>query len=341
MTDAGYSKVVDVYIPSSISVIKNSKLAYINSLKTVVMENSVTKLESRAFSNCISLETIKLSNRITDIGDYAFNRCDSLVSIEIPDTLQYYGSMGNAFDDCLNMTYYQYENGYYLGNKNNNYMIFIGVIDKKVYELTIHENTRFIAYGAIQSCTNLLSLEIPENVISIGGYAISNCKNLSEITMYSNVKQIYTSAFYVTSADVFYYHGTINDYLKISYSGAEDTSSLVYSTPMSHGCMFYVLNENGEFNKVIDVVVSEEITNIGDTQFFTYDYIKSITLHNKVTSIGNKDFVGCDAFESIYFNGTLQEWQQVEIVGGLSDCTDENVVVYVLDSNNNYIAINA
>ena len=102
-----------------------------------------------------------------------------------------------------------------------------------------------------------------------------------------------------------------------------------------------MLNSDGSYTAVINIVVDDEITKIGDIQFFTYDYLQTITLHNKVTYIGKFAFTGCDALTAIYYNGTVEEWLQVEMPGGIDDTMEEQVVIYVLDANGEYIDLNS
>ena len=57
------------------------------SLTSVIIPNSVKKIEGLAFARCESLSSITIPNSVTSIGNGAFSCCSSLVYITIPDSI--------------------------------------------------------------------------------------------------------------------------------------------------------------------------------------------------------------------------------------------------------------
>ena len=76
------------------------------SLRSIVIPDSVTKIESEAFHGCRSLESVVMSERVEEICEAAFRGCCSLIDIALPAPL--YAIEINAFKDCnsLSMVYF-------------------------------------------------------------------------------------------------------------------------------------------------------------------------------------------------------------------------------------------
>ena len=71
------------------------------SLSTVIIPNTVTRIEYRTFFDCVALKFIHLPPNLQFIGHNAFRRCFSLQSIYIPSTVISIGQ--NAFKSCISL----------------------------------------------------------------------------------------------------------------------------------------------------------------------------------------------------------------------------------------------
>ncbi|GFH44675.1 hypothetical protein CTEN210_01149 [Chaetoceros tenuissimus] len=67
-------------------------------VETVIMSDTVRRVEDGAFSQCWSLEYVRLSRNLEYIGESAFFECRSLTSIFIPPSCREIGKW--AFNDC-------------------------------------------------------------------------------------------------------------------------------------------------------------------------------------------------------------------------------------------------
>ncbi|GFH47048.1 hypothetical protein CTEN210_03523 [Chaetoceros tenuissimus] len=70
-------------------------------IETVIMANTVRRMESGAFNNCMSLVFIKLSRNLEFIGSHTFWCCKSLTSIFIPPSCTEIGDY--AFYGCVQL----------------------------------------------------------------------------------------------------------------------------------------------------------------------------------------------------------------------------------------------
>ena len=57
------------------------------SLESITIPNSVTKIGNYAFIRCYSLQSFTIPNSVTSIGDEAFEQCESLESVTIPNSV--------------------------------------------------------------------------------------------------------------------------------------------------------------------------------------------------------------------------------------------------------------
>ena len=84
-------------IPASVTSI-GSQVFQETALKSVVIPESITRINDHAFYKCAALTDVTLPESLTEIGQYAFSLCTSLPSIIIPQNVVFIDAA--AFDDC-------------------------------------------------------------------------------------------------------------------------------------------------------------------------------------------------------------------------------------------------
>ena len=103
------------------------------------------------FCKCDNLESVSLGNGVTTIGNGTFGNCSSLKNITIPDSIT---SIGDAFYGCDNLEYKKYDNGYYLGNTANPYLVLTKVTDQSITSCTIADTTKIISSSVLMLVLN-------------------------------------------------------------------------------------------------------------------------------------------------------------------------------------------
>ena len=73
-----------------------------DTLKTIIIPNSITSIGDNAFSYCDNLTSMTIPNSITSIGNNAFIKDISLTSIEIPNSVTSIGY--GTFSGCSSLT---------------------------------------------------------------------------------------------------------------------------------------------------------------------------------------------------------------------------------------------
>ena len=166
VTGIGFSQDLHIIIPQTIlhngkrymvTGIGNAAFEFIESIKSVVIPDSVTKISENVFINCTDLEHIELGNSIKSIGTCAFWGCTKLKSIYLPNSVRTIGEA--AFSRCSDLTTISIPNGV----------------------TNIEQHT-------FSECHNLTSVTIPNSVISIAREAFDQCKNLKSVIVPQNAK---------------------------------------------------------------------------------------------------------------------------------------------------------
>ena len=232
------------------------------------IEFEVVKINGYAFQDCSSLISITIPDSITSIGSYAFVGCSSLTSVTIPDSVTDVGS--NAFEYCYNLVYNVENNGKYLGNENNPYLVFISPTSENITTCEINKNARVIAGGAFEFCEDLKSVKIPDSVITIGNASFHGCTSLTSAEIPDSVTELGALAFKdCTSLNVVNF-SELNKIKRINNFTFEGCSSLT------------------SFD------IPYPVTSIGISAFSGCTNLKYVSIYDSVTFVDEDAFAGCD-----------------------------------------------
>lgn len=140
--------------------------SYINSIKTIRINEGVTYIGQNAFSGCTSLSAVNINGKTLEgIGSRAFYECRNLNSIETPASLKSIGYY--AFFDCTSLK-------------------SVTFCSNQLKELKNY------AFG---NCSSLTNLRLAEGLVKIGDYCFSACNNLKQVSFPSTLEQIGNCAF--------------------------------------------------------------------------------------------------------------------------------------------------
>ncbi|MBE6675621.1 MAG: leucine-rich repeat domain-containing protein [Ruminococcaceae bacterium] len=230
----------------------------------------------------------------TKIIGNAFVDCDNFETITVPDTIEFVGAM---LQNCENLQYNEYDNAFYIGNKQNPYVVLVKAKDNSIVSCNIHQNTKMIAAGAFQDCKELSNISISDGVEKIDGNAFKNCISLTSVIIPDNVKSIGERTFYGCT-------GITNIVLPNGIAKLEN--GLLY-----------------ECSGLTDISIPQSVTSIGDSVFANCSGLTNFTIPDTITSIGSGVFAGCSSITSI-------EWPKaIKIIddGMFSGCTGLTEIV--------------
>ena len=174
-------------IRKGVKVIEDRAFKCCNSLSSIDIPNSVTRIGESAFGDCKSLTNINIPNSVTTIGEGAFSYCRFLTNINIPNSVTTIGR--RAFEGCISLTSINIPNG-------------VTTIEESAFgvcrfltNINIPNSVATIGRRAFEWCISLTSINIPNGVTTIGNSAFEGCKSLTSINIPNNVNTIGKSAF--------------------------------------------------------------------------------------------------------------------------------------------------
>ncbi len=130
------------------------------------------------------------------------------------------------------------------------------------------------------------SFVIPDNVTGIGYDAFYGCSSLTNIEIPNSVTSIGDSAF----------------------SGCSSLISITISNKITNiGIRMFSSCTN-----LTNITIPDNVTNIRDYAFFYCTNLTNIKIPNRVTSIGNHVFYKCIKLSEILFDGTKNQWENIE-----------------------------
>lgn len=283
-------------------------------LTSVILPNSITRIEQRGFGECGALSSIDLGNSLSFIGAYGFNRTSSLKSIVLPPTVTNVGGFAFFYGSGLIKAAYP-------NTISNPFPTSCAASPYDPNDVLIENSIIYDAgkTSIIYVPIALTELTIPETVTSIGSSAFSGCTLIKSInslaveppTMADNTfaKEILSSALVTVPDDsldkylstnwsnfqtigIGYYDGVLNYFLAPSKEGSEDIAIVIpgdYSK-LTEILIPYRVN----LTKKDGTTVRYNVERIGEDAFKNCDRLTSISFHSRSTvkNIENSAFEG-------------------------------------------------
>lgn len=125
-------------------------------LKEIVLPNTLTSIGVRAFYGCISLWSIQLPNSVTTVRELAFANCDALTTIGFGTGLSTIGI--NAFYNCDSLT-----------------------------EITLPASLKSLPASCFAGCTSLVKVDLG-GVCEVGAEAFRHCSAVTTVTANGDVE---------------------------------------------------------------------------------------------------------------------------------------------------------
>ena len=269
-----------------------------------MVNEGITTLCNYAFMEMSSIEHIHLPDSLQQIGFCAFRTCSNLIDIEIPNNVMFNGL--GAFMGCVKLT-----------------------------SVTLPNSISRIEENEFLQCYSLPSITIPSGVTGIEWYAFAYCSSLSSVTLPENLEYIRPQAFeYCTSLETIDIPNNVTEIGHTAFGHSALTSIVIPNSVVSLGAEVFENCLN-----LTSVTLPEELTSIDFATFIHCENLPNIVIPNTVTSLGSSAFCGCYSLNNIIipksvtlideycfdtcssltnlsYDGTMEEWNAVELKSG-------------------------
>ena len=353
------TSIEELFLPSSLESIKEYAFYSCDNLLSVITDtdSNLALIEKGAFQDNYNLQTLDLgtATNLKEISEDAFRNCNELTDIILPEGLEkiekcaFYYSMNADVDGSIYLpkslkeigeqAFYNnsyLHNVYYAGSIGDWLNISMGDIN---YASPIYGNyVDFYIWDELNNDYALLTeINIPEGIASIREFAFYGIKNIDTLYLPASITEIKDNAFEgINNITKVYYGSTISNWLNIVMNN-------YYSNPIRDTkADFYIWNSGTlDYDLLTEIVIPEGVTVIKDYAFRNIKNVTTLYLPASLEEIGVSAFSGLNNIEEVYYNGTIEDWLNINmldsnsnplVVAGTSDfyTLDENSNEYVL-----------
>ena len=234
------------------------------------------------------IKVVNVEEGVRHLGAYAFRECSELAIIHLPASID---TMSNSvYSICNKLTDYTYA-----GDLEKWLAIdFAGLAGNPIYathkfylngeypeSITLPNTITKVPGNAFYNCSTLVSVVIPEGIDTIEDQAFQYCIAIDSITLPMSLRFVGTRGLYsMTNLHKVKYNGTASDWCRIEFEAS--TSQPIYGNADAR------LYCQGV--QPTELIVPDDITSIGNWQFYKVSSLESVTISENVTSIGTNAF---------------------------------------------------
>lgn len=301
----GCSSLVEVNLPDSVSIVDSSVFRNCTALNKAVLSKNLTYIGSELFKGCSNLTEVTYGDKITSIGNDAFYGCSQLKNVSIPDTVKTIG--GKAFYDCASLT-----------------------------DVRLGSKLETIGDYAFYKCFSIFTMDFPETVTRIGEAAFAYCQHLQTVSFGNALKSISTRAF---SYCTFLRSVKIPDSVTFLGKNAFSNCLVLSSAEIGNGITSIPVELFANCENLKTVKLGAKVDGIEKGAFGGAVTLEEIHMPGSVSIIGEAAFVNCGSLKKIYFDGTSDEWNRINIYSR-NDSLDNAEKIYNSGEYDIYCTVN-
>ena len=173
---------------------------------------------------------------------------------------------------------------------------------------------------AFEYCAELTMVAIPDSVTKIGEWAFFDCKRLMSVVISNNLTQINEGAFEGCESLI-----NINIPNSVTYIGKGAFADCVNltNTKIPNSITFIAHSVFYNCNSLENIIIPDGVTSIVAYSFSNCGIVYA-AIPSSVISIGNTAFENCDNLRDIYYSGSKEQWDKIEIVNNRDEVDINN-----------------
>lgn len=253
-------------------------------------------------------------NSVNSIRDSAFSGCTSLTSLTIPESVK--DISDSAFYGCVDLNKI-----YYSGTKSQWKAINIGSNNDKLIENLVKCTDGFILNktDATDAVTDNLKYKL-------------NYDETAEIVGYEDSQKE------ITIPESIYYKGFTFKVTNIDNSAFKNCKNLI-SITIPSSVTTICGDTFSNCTNLTSVAIPDSVTSIEYGAFYNCENLTNVTIPNSVTDIGAHAFYSCDNLKNIYYKGSQEEWNKINIRDNNNNLTNATIYynfIACTQNNHNY-----
>ena len=319
----GRTDLTALHLPASVVTIGEKAFYGCSNLTSITVDEAnehfsakgnclVRRTDKTLIQGC-STSVIPVDGSVTTIGDHAFAGSDRLTAIHIPATISMISV--SAFSDCPELSTITAAQGNTHYNVTGNCLIVSGtrtlLLGCKNSVIPTDGSVVRIGNNAFAG-SGIRSIVIPDAVTEIGEAAFENCTALTDLTLGKGI----TTA-QALNAKAFSGCSALN---KLEISKENPTFIIELGSIIEAQTRTLVLGCNSSSGKPGPEADPLQINAIG-AYAFAGRSLESFYVAKTVTSIGEGAFYGCARFSTLSYEGTLEDWEKIDLGKGWATFT--------------------
>lgn len=265
----------------------------------------VTGIDDYAFYENGNITNVTIGGSVTAIGDSAFYNCGNLKSLTINGEITHMGDL--AFAHCLALESVQ------IGSKVEEISYYAFFECAAIKEVTVPSSVKSIGESAFAFCTSLERVNFNEGLEYIGDCAFGGCAALEEFVMPQSVTGIGLGILMFVGGLTFVGEETINNKISkiVMPDGITEITQFAFA-----GCA------------ISDISIGQGVKKIDYSSFYRCGNLESVVIPVSVKSIVSYAFYRCSLLNTVYYEGTAEEWAKVYVSKNGNDILKAQVYYY-------------
>lgn len=334
----GCDLITELVIPDSTIYVSEELFSSMRYLEKAVIGKSVTNLSGTSFQYCDNLEEVVISAEnpyfttvdgvlyskdkktllyypcartdesftipegVEEVQDYAFMYAENLENVQFPSTVKTLG-MG-VFSYCSSLKSAALpesvvdipsETFYYCSNLES---------------VKLSSNLKSVGYSAFEWCSNLEEIEIPTTCENIESYAFSGCEKIKSIYIPSQMTTLPNGILFnckslekieIPSGVTYIGYSALQGCEKLTEIIIPDTVTQIMNSAFN-GCA-----------NITSIKIPSKVEYLDGNTLGYCTNLEYVVLPAGIKSFGYSEFYGCDELDDIYFMGSEQDWDSIEV----------------------------
>ena len=273
----------------------------------LVIPDSVTSIPDFAFYGCQSLTSVTVGSGVREIGESAFYGCENLDTLTLNGAIADMGSL--AFGGCPLLWRVQ------IGNEVETIGEYAFYECTYLIDVTIPASVKSIGESAFSMCSRLEKVNFNEGLEYIGDCAFAGCSSLEEFIMPDSVTEIGFGILMFTGSFAFD-GGTPAD-------GTNKLKKLVLSDNLTAIPQFAFSQ-----CRISTIAIGKSVEMIDYSAFYGCDLLEYAVISRSVRQIASYAFYRCDKLNTVYYEGTAEEWEEVDVSKNGNDIVNAQKYFY-------------